>query len=90
LKTELFQNKNKMHIKIRFVERWSSFDGQVNYYLIQKKTFFGWKYIKWIDSVAYCYVNDKKFDLLQEVLDKHFKVCNKLVKITEYPSLRVF
>ena len=82
-----------MHIKIRFVERCSSFDGQVNDYLIQKKTFFGWKYIEWIEergygSVLYCC--DKKFDLLQEVLDKHFKVCKKFVEITEYPSLRVF
>jgi methionine synthase II (cobalamin-independent) len=83
-----------MKIKIRFIEECSS-DNKIIKYKIQKKTFFGWKYIKWVEEMGYGsiehhYSNIKKQDLLKEVIQKYFKTCKKFVSITEYSSLKIY
>jgi hypothetical protein len=74
-------------IKIRFINRG-------NDYLIQKKTWLGWKYISYSqmagfgDSVDFLYCKDTKEELLKEVLEDHYKMDKRFVKIIEYPELK--
>ncbi len=76
-------------ITIRFVHRVKTHD-----YLIQKYTFFGWKYIKYSqmggfgDSIDFLYCKDTKEELLKEVLEDHYKMDKRFVKIIEYPELK--
>jgi CRISPR/Cas system CSM-associated protein Csm3 (group 7 of RAMP superfamily) len=77
-----------MRIKIRFVERKSD-------YLIQKKSFMGWKYIGYtVDmgygSIRYLYCQDSKEKLLDEVLEKYYEVDKRFVEITEYPAIKIY
>jgi hypothetical protein len=78
----------KMRIKIRFVKR-------KNGYLIQRKSFMGWRYVDYtIDmgygSVRYLYCQDSKEKLLDEVLEKYYEVDKRFVEITEYPHLKIY
>lgn len=77
-----------MRIKIRFIKR-------KNDYLIQRKSFTGWKYIGYtIDmgygSIRYLYCQDSKEKLLDEVLEKYYEVDKRFVEITEYPHLKIY
>jgi len=77
-----------MRIKIRFVKRKSD-------YLIQRKSFMGWKYIgHTVDmgyvSVRYLYCQDSKGKLLDEVLEKYYEVDKRFVEITEYPAIKIY
>ena len=81
-------------INVRFVERCSK-EGEIKDYLIQRKTLFGWKYITWTcdmgyGAVVYMYCKNNKKELLDEVLDKYYKVGEKYVSVTEYPSLKTY
>ena len=62
------------------------------YYLIQRKTFFGWRYYTFTvsacgGSVVFKYSNTDRVKLLAEVLDKVHSTTLKYVTITEYPEL---
>jgi hypothetical protein len=77
-----------MRIKIRFVK------GKNNY-LIQRRSFMSWKYIGYIvdmgyGSARYLYFQDSKEKLLDEVLEKYYKVDKRFVEITEYPHLKIY
>ena len=78
----------KMRIKIRFVKR-------KNGYLIQRKSFRGWKYIGYtVDmgygSIRYLYCQDSKNKLLDEVLEKYYEVDKRFVEIIEYPAMKIY
>jgi hypothetical protein len=76
-------------ITIRFVHRVKTHD-----HLIQKYTFFGWKYIKYSqsggygDSIDILYCKDTKEELLKEVLEYHYKADKRFVYVHEYPELK--
>ena len=79
-----------MTIKIRFVERPNSKD-----FLIQRKSFMGWKYIGYtIDmgygAATYLYCKDTKESLLEEVLEKYYEVDKRFVEIIEYPGIKIY
>jgi len=74
-------------IKIRFINRGED-------YLIQKKTWLGWKYIGYYqmactgDSIWYLYCKDTKEELLLKVLEHHYKTDKRFVKVVEYPEIK--
>lgn len=75
-------------VKIRFVERKEDF-------LIQRKTWFGWKYIQWVQdmgygAIIYCYCADTKEQLLSRVLEEYYKIDKRFVQVTEYPPLKIY
>lgn len=79
-------------IKIRFVQR-----GKENVdYLIQKKTIFGWKNITYEscggagDCFDVPYQNYSKENLLLNVLEKHYKMDKRFVKVIEYPKIKIY
>ena len=77
-----------LRIKIRFVKR-------KNDYLIQRKSFMGWKYIGYtVDmgygSFRYFYCQDTKEKLLDEVLEKYYGVDKRFVEVTEYPPIKIY
>ena len=81
-------------IKIRFVQR-----GKENVdYLIQKKTIFGWKNITYEScagvGAGYCfdvpYQDSSKENLLQDVLEKHYKMDKRFVRVKEYPKIKIY
>ena len=79
-----------MRIKIRFVKRKNDND-----YLIQRRSFIGWKYIRYtVDmgygSIRYLYCQNSKKELLEEVLEKYYKVDKRFVEITEYPTIKIY
>ena len=76
-------------IKIRFIKRGKS----TKDYLIQKKTWLGWKYITYESGsnwgcVDTLYCKDTKEELLHEVLEFHYRVDKRFVTIIEYPMLK--
>ena len=77
-------------IKIRFINR-NNKD-----FLIQKKTWFGWKYIGYWqmassgDSIWYLYCKETKEELLNQVLENYYKTDKRFVKIIEYPELKMY
>lgn len=77
-------------IKIRFVQR----GNPAKDYLIQKKTWLGWKYIGYYqmancgDSIRYYYCKDAKDKLLEEVLEYHYKVDKRFIEVIEYPTIK--
>lgn len=79
-------------IKIRFIER----GNLTKDYLIQKKTWLGWKYLTYSvsggfgDSIDYLYCKDTKEELLKVVLEEHYQIARRFVKITEYPMLKKY
>ncbi len=77
-------------IKIRFVKN------QRGNYNIQRKGIFGrWKYLGYSVDMGYggyyaYYSGEKKEQLLDEVLDKHYQVCKNHVEIIEYPTIKIY
>jgi len=75
-------------IKIRFVEF-----GKTNpAYCIQKKTLFGWKYIKFklVNGTEMRYQNKDREGLLSEVIVEHYKNYISRTRITEFPGLKIY
>jgi len=79
-------------IKIRFIKR-----GKIlSDYLIQKKTWLGWKHIGYWqgtctgDSIWYLYRNDNTEELLKEVLEYYYLTDKKFVKVIEYPMIKEY
>lgn len=76
-------------IKIRFIKRRGD-------YLIQKRTFFGrWKYIGYTINTGYgsgynLYCQKTKSELLEEVLEKHYKMDKRFVQVIEYPKIKMY
>lgn len=77
-------------IKIRFIER----GNPIKDYLIQKKTWFGWKYFTYYvaggfgDTIEYLYCKDTKEELLAVVLENHYQIDRRFVKIVEHPTIK--
>lgn len=74
-------------IKIRFINR-NNKD-----YLIQKKTWLGWKYLVYESFSNWGYVDilfckDTKEELLNVVLETHYETDKRFVKIIEYPEIK--
>jgi hypothetical protein len=73
-------------LKLRFVERRGDF-------LVQRKTWFGWKYIGYTINMGYgsvynLYCEKTKESLLNTVLEKFYKVDKRFTQIIEYPQLK--
>lgn len=74
-------------ITIRFINRSKD-------YLIQKKTWLGWKYISYSqmagfgDSVDILYCENTKEELLFKVLEVHYKIDKRFVKVIEHPEIK--
>lgn len=77
-------------IKIRFVKN------KIGSYNIQRKGWFGrWKYLGYSVDMGYggfyqYYCGEKKEELLEEVLDEHYRVCKKHVEIIQYPTIKIY
>lgn len=74
-------------IKIRFFK-------EKNNYFIQKKVFFGWKYITYTINLGYGsitnrYVNSSKEELLNDVLENHYKMDKRFVKVIEHATIKI-
>ena len=74
-------------IKLRFI-----YYLQADYYTCQKKTIFGWRDVGYTIDFGYgsgfnIYTRETKDNLIDEVLDKHFKTCKNHARIIEYPQL---
>lgn len=75
-------------LKIRFVAREKD-------YLIQRKTWFGWRYYRWLHDfgyggAGYLACKDTKEELLEDVLENWHRVDKRFVTIIEYPSLKMY
>lgn len=75
-------------IKIRFVEIDSG-------YHIQRKTLFGWQYIKYefkfnSESNHIHYFSKDKLLLLEEVIKDFYGLNPDMVEVIEYPSLKIY
>jgi hypothetical protein len=75
-------------IKIRFIKRRGD-------YLIQKRGFFGWRYIGYTINMGYgsvfnVYCEKEKEKLLEEVLENHYKIDKRFANITEYPMIKMY
>lgn len=73
-------------IKLRFVERGGDF-------LVQRKTWSGWKYIGYTINMGYgsvynLYCEKTKEELLNTVLEQYYKVDKRFTQIIEYPQLK--
>jgi len=85
----------KKTLKIRFVARCKDISTKASDYLIQQKKWYGWRYLTYnIDtgygSVNYLYCKNTKKELLKYVLDNHFQIGSKFVKIQEYPMIKTY
>jgi hypothetical protein len=77
-------------IKIRFVK-----NNKGSYNIQRKGLFGGWKYLGYSVDMGYggyyaYYSGEKKEQLLDEVLDKHYRVCKNHVEIIEYPTIKIY
>ena len=75
-------------ITIRFIK-------YKNKYTIQRRGWFGWKDITYTinmgyGSVIYDYSAEKKEELLNEVLEKHYKVDKRFVQIIEHSTVKIY
>lgn len=83
-------------IKIRFVARCKSDGTTVKDYLIQQKKWHGWVHLGEVvtggfgDSFFQFYCKDTKKELLDFVIDQHFKTTKAHVKVIEYPELKMY
>lgn len=64
-------------------------------FTIQRRGWFGWKDITYTinmgyGSVSYDYSALTKKDLLEEVLEKYYKVDKRFVKVIEHPMLKKY
>ena len=75
-------------IKIRFIQ----YGLLEPTYCIQKKTLFGWKYIKFklVNGTEMRYQNKDKEELLSEVIVEHYKNYISRTRITEFPGLKIY
>jgi len=79
-------------IKIRFVK----IGDVLTEYKIQKKTFFGWRDIRYTvmacsgDTITYPYTEKSKEELLKNVLDKHYKMDKRFVEVEQHPTIRIY
>jgi hypothetical protein len=79
-------------IKIRFVK----IGDVLSEYKIQKKSLFGWNYISYSqmgctgDYVSYDYTGRTKEELLEIVLDQHFKRAKRFVEVEQHPTIRIY
>lgn len=76
-------------IKIRFINH------RKKRYTIQRKGWFGWKDIGYSVDMGYGgfwerYSAETKEDLLEEVLEKYYKVDKRFVEIIEHPTLKIY
>lgn len=87
------------NVKIRFVETFLSDNNGTrcseNSYYIQRKNLFGWCYFKYIVSCetginSFKYENTNKDMLLQTIIDREYKTTKSHLKITEYPTIRIY
>jgi hypothetical protein len=82
-------------IKIRFVARAKDVNSEITDYLIQKKSIFGWRYIKYLESsyggsVYSLYCADSKEELLSIVFKRYLYSCQEFYKVIEYPTIKVY
>jgi hypothetical protein len=75
-------------IKIRFIKRKGD-------YLIQKRGFFGWRYIGYTVNMGYgsvfnLYCENEKKKLLEKVLENHYKIDKRFADITECPMIKMY
>jgi hypothetical protein len=76
-------------IKIRFINH------RKKRYTIQRKGWFGWKDIGYSVDMGYGgfwerYSAETKEDLLEEVLEKYYRVDKRFVEIIEHPTLKIY
>lgn len=81
-------------IKIRFIER-VSVSGDV-YYSIQRRTWYKyWVYIGWTQEMGYgsvfnCYSDTDKNKLLYDVIKDYYGLDKDIVRVIEYPSIKIY
>jgi len=80
-------------IKIRFIKVIPV--DKSSFFYIQKKRLWWWVTLGyWMGSVGgdvwYPYTNIDKDKLLNTVLENYYKTDRKFIKITEYPSLKLY
>ena len=76
-------------IKIRYIEH------KMGCFEMQRKTVFGWRYLTFKvstygGSVMFRYTEKSKKEVLKNVLNGYYRVCDKYITIIEYPSLRIY
>jgi hypothetical protein len=80
-------------IKIRFIEKGS---GDNVYYLIQRRTWYRyWAYIRWHQDQGYgsvfnCYSNNDKNELLDDVIKEYYGLDKDIVRVIEYPTIKIY
>jgi len=80
-------------IKIRFIEKGS---GDNVYYLIQRRTWYRyWSYICWHQGQGYgsvfnCYSNNDKNELLDDVIKEYYGLDKDIVRVIEYPTIKIY
>ena len=80
----------KKKIQIRFVK---VIDINSKTYLIQQKTWLGWKYIRSAraqNGVANSYMNPSKKRLLDTVIHEYFNVGRESLIIEEHPTVKLY
>jgi hypothetical protein len=82
-------------IKIRFVARAKNVNSEITDYLIQKKTIFGWRHIKFLESgyggSSYSlYCADSKEELLSIVFKRYLHSCQEFYEVIEYPMIKTY
>lgn len=84
----------KKRIKIRFIERGSR-DGII-FYSIQRRTWYRyWVYIGWTQEMGYgsvfnCYSDTDKNKLLYDVIKDYYGLDKDIVRVIEYPSIKIY
>jgi hypothetical protein len=74
-------------IKVRFVKHKESF-------MIQRKVWFGWTYIREVHSsnagsVSFPYGHETKKGLLELVLEGYYRADKRFLTIKEYPTIKI-
>ena len=59
-----------------------------SFYSAQRKTFFGWKDLKYSRTGPEILSFDKQ-QLIDEILDIKYQKCRKYVTIHEYPTIKI-
>lgn len=71
-----------------------SYNSEPELYYIQKKTWFGWRYIRYENCsdagcVMWKYYNTNKDVLLDKVLDEKYHTTRKYIKLIEFPMIKI-
>ena len=86
----------KKKIKIRFIARCMDINAEPSDYLIQRKTLFGWRYIKYEEASGFgysaiiLYCNKSKEELLNNVFKNYYRSCLEFYSIEEYPMIKSY